>query len=65
MDEWLHPPNKWDAITHLCPNFTVEVIAWMSDYIRQKTMDEITYPYPIPVNLYSKKILGAPFINMD
>ena len=41
----------WDIIIHLCPNLyfsktTVEVVAWMIDYIPLLYMDVITHPCP-------------------
>ena len=38
----------WDAITHPCPNLNgLKFIAraWMSNYIPQCYVDEITYPF--------------------
>ena len=35
----------WDIIIHPCSTF-VQVRTWRSNYIPQKIMDVITYPYP-------------------
>ena len=48
MGKLLHPMFMWEVITYACPNFNVEVMAWMSDYFPLFNMGVITYPCPDP-----------------
>ena len=45
MYKKLHPRKQRDVITHPCPNFSVEVGAWVCDYILYKTLGVIIYPF--------------------